>query len=98
MTKYDLYWQSDPSWYGYEECDDIKWFLTENAPIEARESFERFLEQVKRKKASEQTKLRDKRIDGEYDPPLPKRIVNPTEEDLKKLEKLLEKYPNLRNK
>ena len=36
--------------------------------------------------------MRDKRIDGEYDPPLPKRIEQPTKEDKEKLKKLLEKY------
>lgn len=41
---------------------------------------------------------RDKRIDGEYDRPLPDRIVNPTKEDKKKLAKLLKKYPNLKVK
>ena len=40
---------------------------------------------------------RDKRIDGEYDPPLPERTVNPTKEDKEKLKKLLEKYPNLKD-
>ena len=34
---------------------------------------------------------RDKRIDGEYDRPLPERIVNPTEEDKKRLKKLHKK-------
>ena len=45
---------------------------------------------------------KDKRIDGEYDPPLPKRPVNPTEaekEKMKKdLEKFLERRPNLKDK
>ena len=41
---------------------------------------------------------RDKRIDGEYDPPLPERIVEPTEEDKEKLRKLLEQYPDLKDK
>ena len=41
---------------------------------------------------------RDKRIDGEYDRPLPERIVNPTEDDKKKLAELLKKYPNLKDK
>lgn len=38
------------------------------------------------------SKLRDKRIDGEYDRPLPERIANPTKEDREKLKKILEKY------
>ena len=41
---------------------------------------------------------RDKRIDGEYDPPLPERSGKPTQEDKEKLKKLLEKYPNLKEK
>lgn len=41
---------------------------------------------------------RDKRIDGEYDPPLPKRVANPSAEDRKKLAEILEKYPNLKEK
>lgn len=40
---------------------------------------------------------RDKRIDGEYDPPLPERPVKPTEADKEKLKKLFEKYPNLKD-
>ena len=38
---------------------------------------------------------RDKRIDGEYDPPLPKRNTNLTKEEQEKLEKLLEKYKKI---
>lgn len=40
---------------------------------------------------------RDKRIDGEYDRPLPERIGTPTREDEEKLAKLLEKYPKLKD-
>lgn len=36
--------------------------------------------------------LRDKRIDGEYDRPLPERISKPTKEDREKLKRILEKY------
>lgn len=35
---------------------------------------------------------RDRRVDGEYDRPLPERIVNPTKEDKEKLQKILAKY------
>ena len=35
---------------------------------------------------------RDKRIDGEYDRPLPDRIANPTKEDEAKLQAVLAKY------
>lgn len=39
---------------------------------------------------------RDKRIDGEYDPPLPERNTNPTKEEQEKLERLLEKYKSIK--
>lgn len=35
---------------------------------------------------------KDRRITGEYDPPLSKRNPNPTKEDLKKTEEIAEKY------
>ena len=41
---------------------------------------------------------RDKRIDGEYDPPLPERPIKPSEDDKEKLKRLLEIYPNLKDK
>ena len=37
---------------------------------------------------------KDKRIDGEYDPPLPKRDTILTKDDKEKLEKFLKKYKN----
>ena len=40
---------------------------------------------------------KDKRITGEYDPPLSERNPNPTAIDIKKLEELEEKYCNMRN-
>lgn len=36
--------------------------------------------------------VRDKRIDGEYDRPLPARVDKPTEEDQERLKELLDKY------
>ena len=38
---------------------------------------------------------RDKRVDGEFDFPLPTRKENPTKEDKEKLQRLLEKYGQL---
>ena len=38
---------SDPDWYGFADDEDGTPFLTEEAPAEAKESFERFLEQKK---------------------------------------------------
>lgn len=35
---------------------------------------------------------KDKRIDGEYDPPLPQRIAKPSEEDKAKLNEIINKY------
>ena len=34
----------------------------------------------------------DNQVDGEYDRPLPKRITNPTKEDLDKLQEILIRY------
>ena len=42
--------------------------------------------------------MRDKRVDGEYDRPLPEIIAEPTKEEKERLEKLLEKYPRLKDK
>lgn len=47
MKKLNLYWMSDPDWYGFADDEDGTPFLTEEAPAEAKESFERFLEQKK---------------------------------------------------
>jgi len=40
----------------------------------------------------------DRRLCEEYDPPLPKRVENPTKEDKEKLEMLLKKYGSHTNK
>lgn len=50
MTKYDLYWETNPEWYDYTDDEDAVPYLTEAAPPEARESFERYLEEKKRHK------------------------------------------------
>lgn len=39
---------------------------------------------------------KDKRMIGEYDPPLPERIKNPTKEDFERLEELKEKYKRMK--
>lgn len=44
MRKYDYYWQSNPDWYYYKDGQPV---LRDNAPTEAKESYERFLEQLK---------------------------------------------------
>ena len=48
MTKYDLYWKTNPEWYNYTDDEDAAPYLTEAAPPEARESFKRYLEEKKR--------------------------------------------------
>ena len=50
MTKYDLYWKTNPEWYDYTDDEDAVPYLTEAAPPEARESFARYLEEKKRHK------------------------------------------------
>ena len=50
MTKYDLYWKTNPEWYNYTDDEDEFPQLTEAAPPEARESFARYLEEKKRHK------------------------------------------------
>lgn len=54
MKLLDLYWMTDPDWYDFADDEAGTPFLTEAAPAEAKESFERFLEQKKsmNKKAS----------------------------------------------
>lgn len=47
MKKLNLYWMSNPDWFGFADDDEGTPFLTEKAPVEAKESFERFLEQKK---------------------------------------------------
>lgn len=54
MKALDLYWKSNPDWYDYADDEAETPFLTKVAPAEAKESFERYLEQKKsmNKKAS----------------------------------------------
>ena len=51
MTKFNVYWMTNPEWYGYDyTCDE--WgmpYLTERATDEAVESFKDYLMQKKRK-------------------------------------------------
>lgn len=41
-------WKSNPEWYDYDESEEP--FLTEKAPIEAQESFKKYLDALKREK------------------------------------------------
>ena len=50
MKALDLYWKSNPDWYDYTDDEDAKPFLTEKAPAEAKESFERYLKQKQENK------------------------------------------------
>ena len=48
MKKLDLFWMSNPTWYGFADDEEAEPYLTEFAPPEAIESFARFLEQKKK--------------------------------------------------
>nr|DAN88939.1 MAG TPA: hypothetical protein [Caudoviricetes sp.] len=52
----------------------------------------------KKKKGLKDCLKNIKRVDGEYDRPLPERITEPTKEEKERLERLLEKYPRLKEK
>ena len=47
MRKFESYWRSDPEWWDITDDDEAEYYLTEKAPPEARESFERYLEEKK---------------------------------------------------
>ena len=40
MTKYDLYWKTNPDWYNYTDDEEPVPYLTEAAPPEARGALE----------------------------------------------------------
>lgn len=44
MKKIDLFWQKDASWWEFRDGVPV---LKENAPPEAKESYERYLHQMK---------------------------------------------------
>jgi len=50
MTNLDLYWRSNRSWYHFEEIDedDLIPVLNDDAPIEAKRSYENYLKQRER--------------------------------------------------
>lgn len=48
MTKFDLYWMSNPEWFDYADDGEGDPFLLENVPAEAKASFEHYIEQKKR--------------------------------------------------
>ncbi len=45
MTGDILKWKTNPEWYDYDENDEP--FLTEKAPVDAHESFQKYLEAMK---------------------------------------------------
>ena len=47
MRKLDLYWKSNRDWWEYDK--DFYPVLTENAPLDAWESYLRYLEQTDRR-------------------------------------------------
>lgn len=51
MKKVDLYWMSNHEWWEFADDEVGEPYLTEKATPEAKESFERYLEQKKDTKA-----------------------------------------------
>lgn len=47
MTRLDMFWHSNKDWYIVEK--DFEFKIKEDAPQEAKESFERYLKQIKEK-------------------------------------------------
>ena len=45
MRKYDLYWKTNAEWYDYADEEGTKPILTDAAPPDAVESFNRYWEQ-----------------------------------------------------
>ena len=45
MKRLDLRWMDNEDWYTYEDGDAV---LKDTAPKEARESYERYLEQIRK--------------------------------------------------
>ncbi len=48
MKAVDLYWMSNPDWYGFADDEVGTPYLTEKATPEAKESYEHYLEQKKK--------------------------------------------------
>lgn len=46
MRALDVYWRSNREWYEIKDCRPV---IKENAPKEAKESFKRYVEQLKQK-------------------------------------------------
>ena len=51
MRKLDLYWMTNHDWFDYTDDDKAEPFLLDDAPTEARASYERYLEQIKTMKS-----------------------------------------------
>lgn len=49
MTNYDMLWASNPNWWGYADEEATTFYIKDNAPDEAKTSFARFQEQMKKK-------------------------------------------------
>lgn len=47
MRTLDLFWLTNPEWYDYTDDNEGELFLVDDAPPEARASYERYLEQKK---------------------------------------------------
>jgi len=48
MTKLDYYWASDENWYHLDE--NMRFVINDDAPEEAKKSYENYLKQKKRLK------------------------------------------------
>lgn len=46
MRTLDFYWKSNKEWYEIKNCVHV---IREDAPKEAKESYKRYLEQIKKK-------------------------------------------------
>lgn len=88
--------------FGVPDCivwdeDEEGWETIKNIRVEPVDSVFAKYYKVEDIKSYEEIHSTRDMVDGEYDRPLPERTLNPTEEDMEKLEKLLEKYPKLKD-
>lgn len=51
MRKLDLYWMTNRSWYDFTDDEDATPYLLDDAPTEAKASYEHYLEQIKTMKS-----------------------------------------------
>lgn len=51
MRKLDLYWMTNRAWYDFTNDEDATPYLLDDAPAEAKASYEHYLEQIKTMKS-----------------------------------------------